>query len=60
MVLLPNSSPPAAATESSRTRAAKRSHASSVPSTSILLATTMRGRRARSPAYSASSRLMTS
>ena len=46
---------PAAATESARTRSASRSHASSVPGTSILLATTMRGRRASSSAYSASS-----
>ena len=60
MGLSTNSLPPAAAMESSRTFAAKASQTSSVPGTSILFATTMRGRAAKSLAYSASSRLMIS
>ena len=60
MGLSTNSLPPAAAMESSRTRATSASQASSVPGTSILLATTMRGRAASSSAYRANSFLMIS
>ena len=45
-----NSLPPAAAMESALTCAFRRSSASSVPATSILFATTMRGRAASSSA----------